>query len=242
MLIVAALLASTLISLALYFYLANNRGDDQGYRENCRKCLIGGMLCTFGVIAFSAVCSIIAALLGMGSLHPFLKAAFHAFILAALSEELMKWWQTHKAFERDHSRSSWLDVVSYASIVGIGFSLVENAVYSFQSNPIQILISGITTSHATYGMLMGVIYAKGLRENNRSLRMLAVLVATLLHGFYDLGLSETLGLSENLEMIFMIITVGITAALFIYLIRMLFVIKKSRTDPERTAPLLPSKE
>lgn len=235
--LVLALLASFIPSLLLFFYLSGNRGDDQEYRANCRKCLIGGALCSFGVVLFSGAANLLSFFLGFESSSPIIKEAIHSFILAALSEELMKMWQTNKAINRDRARVSKLDVIAYAAIAGLGFGLLEDVVFMFVTSPGQIIVRGITMDHAAFGMIMGLLLAKGLISDNKVFTALALFVPTLIHGYYvfDLGLNE-LGYEWGGYGALIV-----TVLIVIFMVYMIFFyIRKGRKNEDLTASIFAS--
>ena len=236
-LLVLALLASFIPSLLLFFYLRGNRGNDQDYRVNCRKCLIGGALCSFGVVLSSAAANLLSFFLGFESSSPIIKEAIHSFILAALSEELMKMWQTNKAINRDRARVSKLDVVSYAAIAGLGFGMLEDVVFMFSTSPGQIIVRGITMNHAAFGMIMGLLLAKGLTSDNKVFSALALLAPTLIHGYYDfdLGLND---LGYEWGGYGALIVTVLVVIFMIYMI--FFYVRKGRKNEELTAPIFAS--
>lgn len=234
MLLPLALVASFVPSILVFLYLSGNHGDDQQYRVNCRKCLIGGILCSGGVVLLSAVSNISLALLGLNNAPVVIQEAASAFIIAALSEELMKMWQTRKAIERGGESTSALDVISYACITGLGFGLLEAVVYMFSSNAGQIMLRGIAMSHGVYGLIMGFILAKGIAKKSRALQVLALAVPLLIHGTYDfdLGMNERLG--DSFGYVALALTV-ICMGIMVY--AMFFYVRKARKNADSMAPL-----
>ena len=136
---------------------------------------------------------------------------------------------------------SWLDLIIFMGIVGIGFGIAENAVYSIGSNPIVMLIRGLSIGHGGYGMMTGYFLGKVMKSGKRDLLhgLLAIVPAWLIHGLYDFGLSnEVLALGDWTAFISM------SLAIFevIVLIGFILFIRKAINDEKYTAPLLANAE
>ena len=232
---VAALIVSFIPAVAIYFWLRNLRENDAEYKQTCRKLLLGGVYCTVLVVLFSLVCSIAWALAGLNDLGILAKEAFRTFVLAALSEELMKYHVANRTIKKKLESVSLLDVIAYTAIVGIGFELAESVVYFFTTNVGQILVRGITFMHTCYGMMMGYYIAKSISTGKKSYRRLAIFLPWFLHGLYDFSLSDEL-MKINDNFVFLpFITIFIT--MFIG-IKLLLLTRKGKNNEEYTRPLL----
>lgn len=231
---VLLLIASFVPSILVFLYLRNNHGDDQQYRTNCRKCLVGGMLCSIGVVLFSFAANLLFGVLGLGEASVVARTAASAFVFAALSEELMKLWQTQKAIKRDIDRVCELDVVTFACIVGLGFGLLEAAVYVFFSSPGQIILRGIAMGHGAYGFIMGVILVQAMRKDSKALKALALAVPVLIHGAFDFDL----GLYREFGDGYGNISLAIEAMCILIMIYVVFFyVRKARKNEKCLAPL-----
>ena len=232
---VLCLLISFIPALLLYRYLRNLRRDDAQYRQDCRRLLGRGLLCSVCVAAAVLVLSIIWGITGLDQRAPLLTDAFHAFVLAALVEELVKYVSTNSVIRKNSGSVSWLDCIAYAAIVGIGFQLIETVVYMIESSPGQILVRGFTMGHPSYGMLMGYFIGKALYTGKRSCRAAAFGLPFLLHGLYDFSLADGVqAINDNLVFLpFISIIIELTI-----LIRILLLIRKERHGTKYTEPLL----
>ena len=225
------LVISCIPSIFLYVYLRNLRKDDPGYLSECRCLLRNGILCSFGVAALALAVNIIWSISGPGRDMPLFRAAFKAFILAALTEELVKYLTADKVIKKNAGSVSWLDCIAYSAVVGIGFQLIETVVYMLESNVGQILIRGFTMGHPAYGMLMGYYTGKALYTGKRSFRVFAFVCPFLIHGLYDFSLAEEFqALNDNLVFVpFIMVLIEM-----IVLIRILLLIRKERNGTKYT--------
>ena len=218
---IAALIVSFIPAILIYIYLRNLRKDDENYIKTCRKLLLSGAYCTVLVVLFSLTCTIAWGAAGLDKLGVIPKELFRTFILAALSEELAKYYISNKAIKKERGSITMIDVLAYAAIAGMGFELVESFVYMFTTNVGQILVRGLMFMHVCYGLLMGWYIVKSIITGKKSYRVLAVVLPWILHGLYDFSLSEDLlALNDNLVflpfiMVFVTLFIGIRLLLFI---------------------------
>ena len=105
--------------------------------------LTAGFLTIFPVMLLSVCIVIPLNVSGLKTSQPLLYAALFTFGTYALSEELAKFYMFRrrlKILDGEHSR---LDLIVYATIVGIGFGLLESIVFVATSGPFDMLIRGI---------------------------------------------------------------------------------------------------
>ena len=233
---VIALIVSFIPSLLLFFWLSGMHKEDPQYRKDCGNLMIRGILSTLAVTLVSLVMSIIESLIGIEEASPVLAALFYTFIVLAASEETVKYFTGKKAVNKRKDSVSRLDVITFMSIAGSGFGLAEDVLYFFSTNIGQILIRGITASHAFYGMIMGQLYGKYLQSGKKIYHVLSLLIPIVIHGFYDFGFREEAGDAGAF------ISVTLAAGLLVYAIVMIFRIRKMKKDPEYIEPLLQKTE
>lgn len=229
---------ATLVSLLpltfIYLWLRNKLKDDEAYRSECRKALGRGMLTVFWVILFSGVSYILLRLTGLHETAPLLYQCLYDFIVLALMEELAKYLSFRKLLKKTAYPYSWLDCVSFMTIVSIGFSLLECIEYAIGANALVILIRGICLPHAGFGLIEGYYHGRALAEKKPGLKWTGILISWLLHGLYDFSLSEEFGkLNDNLVFIPLILVI-VDVVLVIRLIRFA---KKARNEEKYTVPL-----
>lgn len=118
-------------------------------------------------------------------------AAYTAFLDAALVEELLKFFALYILIWKNPNFNEEFDGIVYAVFVSLGFALVENLGYVYQSEQgFHVgLMRAFTAvpAHAMFGVMMG--YRLGLARFIPSKRLkyltLALLVPMFFHGVYD---------------------------------------------------------
>ena len=235
---IGALIISFIPAVLIYFWLRNLKKEDEDYKQTCRKMLLGGVGCTLLVVLLSMTLNIIWAVAGLSKLGPLIKEAFKDFILAALSEELMKYYVANRTIKKKRS-ITLIDVIAFTAIVGIGFELAESIVYFFGTNVMQILVRGLTFMHICYGLLMGYYIGKSIKTGKKSYRVWAIFLPWILHGLYDYSLNDEL-LAINDNMVFLPF-IMVIVTLFIG-IRLLLFIRKARKNGLYTEPISESGE
>lgn len=234
---IGALLLSYILPLTLYFFLRAAHGDDAAYKKDCRSLLLNGLLLGFPVFGFSLLCGLLFRLTRLGDAHPLLELLFKNFVMLALSEELMKYLSARRIINKNRAQLSFLDLMAYTMISAIGFELMESAVYLFTSSVPQVLVRGVTNMHAVFGMIMGFLLASLYRKGSRLPLLPALLIPTLIHGLYDLGVSERFVNTPlgGVSLLLAVLCLGLNIAAF-------FFFRKKRRDPRFTAPLFPQTE
>ena len=102
-LLALAFIGSLLPSIGLFLWLRSIEGDEE-FKGICNKGLIQGFLTIFPVTACSAALALIEIGLTLLGMSGMLKAAYHRFIVLALSEELCKCFMFHR-FLQKHERN-----------------------------------------------------------------------------------------------------------------------------------------
>ena len=228
---VLVLLASFIPSILLFLFLRNNKKDDEDYRKTCNKLLWQGVLIAIGVTLLDAAIVLLWGLTGLGKKNWIVDLLFKTFVVNATAEELMKFLNGRKYVKRDLAKVSRLDVITYMAIAAMAFGLFEDILYMFETNIGQILVRGFLMGHVGYGMMMGRLYGKGLKEDKTVYKVLAVLIPILFHGLYNFSLKD--GLPDA----FAFVVVTETFITTVYLIYSIFFIRKKRNDPEFTDPI-----
>ena len=116
------------------------------------------------------------------------------FLLTALVEELGKYVVVKKVTWKHPAFDHTFDAVVYAVTVSLGFATLENIIYLIGADVGLGIVRGLMSvpGHAIYGVFMGCYYglakAAEVRGDNKlcksNLRK-ALIIPTLLHGFYD---------------------------------------------------------
>ncbi len=224
-------LLSFIPSILMFLFLRNNRKEDETYRKDCNALLGKGLLICVIVFLGDFAISIPWNMTGIGDKYPLIDEIFTCFIINALIEEGAKFLTANKFITKDKSKTSKLDVISFLVIAALAFGLLEDIVYAFNTNLGQIIVRGILMGHVPYAMVTGQLYGKGIAEKKKWLGVLGFVIAVLLHGTYNLMLKEDLPDWSA----FVVVTE--TALEFIYMIYMIFFIRKKRNDPEYNRPI-----
>ena len=170
------------------------------------KLMIGGGLITFAAAMIEGIFSVEAA--GLAG------QIVENFLVVALTEELCKFavlrFLTWKRPEFNYT----FDGVVYAVAASLGFALVENIMYVSAYGMQVALIRAFTAivAHGVFGAVMGSYYGQARKEAcagrsfaSSSLQMKGILMAVILHGFYDFTASQDSG---TYTVIFLLIVVG----------------------------------
>ena len=122
-------------------------------------------------------------------LYGYAEAAWHAFVVAAFTEELFKFLALLILFWNNRNFNEKFDGIVYACFISLGFAGVENILYVTDGGAEIGLVRAFTAvpAHALFGVVMG--YQVGLamffpQEKARRF-FLAMLLPILLHGVYD---------------------------------------------------------
>ncbi|KPL16900.1 MAG: hypothetical protein AMS26_02795 [Bacteroides sp. SM23_62] len=168
--------------IAIYIYIR-----DKYEREPVRLLLISlvvGCVITIPIIYVEGLLSVYGRdFMGLAS------AAWNAFVVAAVTEELFKLIALYLLIWRNRHFNEKFDGIVYACFISLGFAGIENILY-ITDGGISVGITRAFTAipaHALFGVMMG--YQFGLARfypKECSWRLfLALLIPILLHGIYD---------------------------------------------------------
>ena len=216
-LLVIAFIVSLLPSIGLFLWLRGIE-EDAAFKDICNKGLIQGMLSVLPIVGCSFVFAIIEFSLSRLGVSGVPRAAYHTFIVLALSEELCKCFMLHKLLEKYERAWSWMDYIILMTLVGIGFGLAEDIPYAIGAGPIVMLVRGITCMHGGYGFIMGYFLGKARKTGDKKWFALSVVVPWLLHGAYDFGLSEEFLALQDIAAILSVSLAGFAIVTLIVLI------------------------
>jgi RsiW-degrading membrane proteinase PrsW (M82 family)/GNAT superfamily N-acetyltransferase len=141
--------------------------------------------------------SIIPAIIVERKFYPLISddipgTAFRAFIIVALTEELVKFLALRFYSFNKKSFDEPLDGIVYAVTVSMGFATVENIMYvtayGIQTGVVRMFLA--VPAHATFGVLMGYYAGKAKFDPPRKtyLLLMGLFWAVLFHGLYDVFL------------------------------------------------------
>ena len=136
------------------------------------------------------------------------------FCVVAISEELCKFMALKLVSWKNPNFNYMFDGMLYAICVAIGFSVLEDIMYIFQSGLSTGIVRALTfiPGHFGFAVFSGLIYSKARESANRGedgkafgYMVLAVVFAAVMHGFYDSCLSFGTGISILLFFAFVIV-------------------------------------
>jgi RsiW-degrading membrane proteinase PrsW (M82 family) len=184
-------------------------------------------------------------------LSGFVRAAYGAFVVAALVEELFKLSVLQAySFRSKHFNES-MDGVVYGAASGLGFATLENILYVFSPDG-GLLVGALRAflsvpGHALWGAVLGFYAGAGRlcgRPFSGSLKGLAVAVA--LHGLYDLPvmlINDPSGsIDASLGILLVLVMLGVSTVGWVWVIRLCRRLRKQQADsalaPARAADAL----
>jgi RsiW-degrading membrane proteinase PrsW (M82 family) len=168
--------------IAIYIYIR-----DKYEREPVRLLLVSLLL---GCIITIPVVFVEGLLSGLGKdLVALAAAAWNAFVVAAVTEELFKFIALYLLIWNNRNFNEKFDGIVYACFISLGFAGIENILYITEGGMSVGITRAFTATpaHAFFGVLMG--YQFGLARfypKERSWRLfMAILLPVLMHGIYD---------------------------------------------------------
>jgi len=170
--------------------------------------------------ALSIIPSLILELIGgaiLGSLVPNENSAAYIlaemFCVVAVSEELSKFLAVKIGSWKSPEFNYMFDGLVYAICVAIGFSVVEDIMYIASTGLVTGIMRALTfiPGHFGFAVFTGLVYSRAREAANRGRRgaatgyqFLAVILGTVMHGFYDSCLSLETGITLILFLVFVI--------------------------------------
>ena len=231
-LVIIALLVSLIPAVCYYFFLKKLKGDNEGYKKDCRSTLVKGLGAGVPVFLLDLVINILLGVLGISeAASPVLNTAIRCFVVNAFVEELVKVWIGKKTIKKNHDTVTWLDMIAFITISSIGFEITESIVYIFSSSPGQLLVRGVSMMHGAFGLIEGWYSGKFAKTGKKIYSVLTMVVPILIHGLYNFGLSEE---APDWLAIFSLLAAVVLCGYWIY---MIFYIRKKKEDPDFTTPL-----
>ncbi len=152
--------------------------------------LCGGFLVPIFAVAAGLTIGALNSLV-FGS-FPLIYVLVDDFICAAAVEEFGKYFVLKKLTWKNPAFNYRFDGVVYSTTVALGFDIIENLVYLFGNDFGNAVLRAAFPGHCILGIYMGYYYgqAKNLELNGDTegavkLRRKGLIIAILIHGFYD---------------------------------------------------------
>lgn len=116
-------------------------------------------------------------------------AAYHAFTVAGLTEETMKYIAFLIFFWNNRNFNEKFDGIVYAVYIALGFAGIENLLYVFEGGYQVGIIRALTAvpAHALFGIVMGYYFglARFTPKRKTWYLSLALILPIAFHGLYD---------------------------------------------------------
>ena len=155
-----------------------------------------------------------------------LELIIYSFICIALIEELCKILMVYITAYHNKEFNYTFDMIVYGVFTALGFAFFENILYVISGGLTTAIARAFTAipAHASNGVFMGIFLSKAKcyevidRKKCNKYKLMAVLVPTLIHGFYDMC-----AFSNKI-----LLLISFIATLFT--ITIMYIIKKQETD------------
>ena len=232
--ILLAFAASLIPAWLVYMFLVRQDRDKPGYREDCKRAFLYGLLTTLPVAGAAIPLYMIGNLAGLSESNIFFQQFYKDVILAALLEEIFKLVFSRKVIKKSVTEYSSLDITAYMILVALGFEVLESVVYLMESGPIHVIVRGVTMMHGVFGFIMGRFYSRGVRTGKKIWYVLALLVPWIYHGLYDFTLSQELSGYSDL-FIYTPVTLALLSFILVFVMVGFFL--KAKKKEEYTASL-----
>ena len=180
----AVLTALPVFVLLRYFYRKDVHPEP-------RALLVKTFLLGIVLIAPLYPVAYLLALLAPTASAPWVAAAYEAFVLAAIPEELLKFVVLRAYAARRPAFDEPMDGIVYGATAALGFAAFENALYVWEGGWITALVRAFTSvpMHAACGAILGYFVARSVFEGGgRRALWTGFAWAVLAHGIYDFGL------------------------------------------------------
>ncbi len=174
-----------IIIFAVYIYIKDK------YEKEPSKLLATGIL--FGALISVPICFIEKLLTNsFAFVNNFWQTFFVSFIVAAMTEEIFKFIVLYFLIWREKNFNEPVDGIVYATMISLGFAMVENILYVTNTNT-----GGINTAitraifsvpaHGFFGVSMGYFFALAKYEPCKKLKYmgLSFLAPIILHGLFN---------------------------------------------------------
>lgn len=172
-------------SVALLYYIYNR----DRYEKEPRRMLIKAFLLGMAIVIPATIGELILMWI-FGGAQGLTGAFIQGFVVAGLTEELLKFFVLYKGFYKAPEFNERFDGIVYGVFVSLGFATIENILYVFTGGVSVALTRSLTAvpAHALFGVAMGYYFGRArFATPNRAKGLFgkAIFVPVLLHGLYD---------------------------------------------------------
>lgn len=192
------LIMGSVTPVMIFLYLIYRKDQNKEPWRLLLKCFIGGFIVAALAISIELPLGMIGNQMDDGIFH----AAYMAFIVAAFTEECLKWMIVRWFVWRSPHYNEHYDGIIYAVFVSLGFALVENLLYVFDGGLQVALLRAVLAvpGHGLFAVMMGYHLSLARfgkpEEKNRRL-FLGLFFPVMFHGLYDFALMYMNESEEN---------------------------------------------
>ncbi len=151
----------------------------------------GALVRTF-LLGFAITIPAVLAELGLGAVPlqgagPLARAAYSAFVVAAIPEELLKLLVVRGYCARLPDFDEPMDGIVYGATAALGFAAIENVLFVAAGGLFVAALRSVTSvpMHAMCGALLGYFVAQSVLARRRGAIWWGFLAAVAVHGLYD---------------------------------------------------------
>ena len=170
--------------LIIAFYIYSRDKYEKEPLSILLRALLAGVLIVLPVVLIEKLLTMPAE--GMEGLPA---AAYTAFIVAALTEEGLKFLAFYLFFWNNRNFNEKFDGIVYAVYISLGFAGIENVLYVFTGGYGVGLVRALTAvpAHALFGIVMGYYFsmARFIPDHRTIYLILAFSLPFVFHGLYD---------------------------------------------------------
>lgn len=192
------LLIASITPVLILLYLIFKKDKNKEPTGLLAKCFFGGFLS----IIIALIIGLLMTYIGNAFQSPLFKSFYDAFFVAAIPEEFSKFIILYWIIWKSKFFDEHYDGIIYAVFVSLGFALVENILYVFESGIGIAFMRAILAvpGHGLFAVAMG--YFLSLAKFNKQSNLQKYLVLSLvvpigLHGTYDFLLMYSSNLSKE---------------------------------------------
>lgn len=209
---VLAFLIAAAPAFIMYVYVYKKDTIEKEPRKLLRRLILLGAVSVFPAIFFELIGEAILDRIPGLSENAYI--LLEMFCVVAVSEEICKFMALKLGSWKNPNFDYLFDGMLYSVCVAIGFSVLEDIMYIFESGLATGFVRGLTfvPGHFGFAVFSGLIYSKAREIANRGdrgkafrYRVLAVVSAVILHGFYDSCLSFGTSVSILLFLAFVVV-------------------------------------
>jgi RsiW-degrading membrane proteinase PrsW (M82 family) len=227
------LILSAITPVACFLYLIYRRDTQKEPWTRLLVCFVAGIVSFLPAVFIELVLEWFNIFDSL-----FLSSVYDAFVVAALTEESLKWALLYLLVWRSRDFDQYYDGIVYAVFISMGFACVENVMYVVENGYGVAALRAVLSVplHGLCGVIMGYFFSLARFSHRRSSGwyiLLSLLPAVFAHGLYDF-FPMYLMFSGEMPPVLPVLMVPAFAALIIFLWRTGLRKIKAHVERDRT--------